>query len=85
MHELKAKTDTRIKLRAYPKRLVLREYETNELVDNIFSFFDTTVNVPRIKVGFKSTINTLMNEEALLFAKYVRNERSTWIPRIAVV
>lgn len=24
---------------------------------------------------------TLMNEECLLFAKYLRNERETWIPR----
>jgi len=25
----------------------------------------------------------LINEEALLFAKFVRDERDTWIPRIA--
>ena len=45
---------------------MLREYETNELVNNIFSFFDTPVSVPRIKVGFKSMINTLINEEAFV-------------------
>ena len=32
--------------------------------------------------GKKQTVETLINEEALLFAKYLRNERETWIPRI---
>jgi hypothetical protein len=27
-------------------------------------------------------IETLINEEALLFAMYLRNEKQTWIPRI---
>lgn len=67
-NDFMAKTDTRIKLRAYPKRLVLRENETNELVDNICSFFDTTVNVARIKVGYKSTINTVIDARVLSLA-----------------
>ena len=33
------------------------------------------VNVERIKVGKRQTIDTLISEEALLFAKYLRNER----------
>jgi hypothetical protein len=33
------------------------------------------VNVERIKVGNRQTIDTLISEEALLFAKYLRNER----------
>jgi len=31
----------------------------------------------------KQTIETLTNEEALLLAKFIRNERNEWIPRIA--
>jgi hypothetical protein len=30
-------------------------------------------------------IETLINEEALLFAKFLREERETWNPRIAVL
>jgi hypothetical protein len=35
--------------------------------------------------GEKQELETLINEEALLFAKYLRNERETWIPRIAQI
>jgi hypothetical protein len=41
------------------------------------------VDVPRIRHGKHQEIETLICEEALLFAKYLRNERETWIPRIA--
>jgi len=37
-----------------------------------------TVEIPRIKVGKKQTIETLITEEAILFAKFLRNERKTW-------
>lgn len=40
------------------------------------------VDIPRIKVGERQTIETLINEEALLFAKYLRDEKETWVPRI---
>jgi hypothetical protein len=40
------------------------------------------VNVERIKVGNWQTIDTLISEEALLFAKYLRHERKDWIPRL---
>ena len=33
--------------------------------------------------GIKQTLDTLINEEALLFAQYLRNEKKTWIPRAA--
>ena len=35
-----------------------------------------------IKVGEWQTIDTLISEEALLFVKYLRNERKDWNPRI---
>jgi hypothetical protein len=34
-------------------------------------------------MGKKQEIETLINEEALLLAMYLRNEKQTWIPRIA--
>lgn len=47
-------------------------------------FFESNLTIPRMKVGKQQTITTLINEEALLFAKRLRNERTTWFPRIAI-
>jgi hypothetical protein len=43
--------------------------------------FYRMVTVERIKVGDWQTIDTLISEEALLFAKYLRHERKEWTPR----
>jgi hypothetical protein len=45
-------------------------------------FFELKVEIPRIKIGKKQTIETLINEEALLFAKFLRNEKGNWNSRI---
>jgi hypothetical protein len=45
------------------------------------SLFNKTVEIPRIKHGNKQSIDTLISEESLLFAKYLRNERKDWNPR----
>jgi len=34
-------------------------------------------------MGEQQEIETLINEEALLFAMYLRGEKSSWIPRSA--
>jgi CRISPR/Cas system-associated endonuclease Cas1 len=67
------------------KREYLNDYYTNELMKNLNQYFESTVEIPRIKIGERQTIETLINEEALLFAKYLRGERETWIPRITVL
>jgi hypothetical protein len=41
------------------------------------------VEIPKMKVGERQTIETLISEEALLFAKYLRNEKKEWLPRNA--
>jgi len=46
-------------------------------------FFESNIEIPRIRVGEKQTIETLINEETLLFSKYLRNELKTWMPRMA--
>jgi len=46
------------------------------------AFFESMVEVPRMRIGERQTIETLINEEAWLFAKYLRNEREPWNPRI---
>jgi hypothetical protein len=44
-----------------------------------------TVEMTRIKVGKRQTIETLINEEVLLFANFLKGERETWIPRITSI
>jgi CRISPR/Cas system-associated endonuclease Cas1 len=65
------------------KREYLNNPKTRELIAKLNFFFESSVVIPRIKVGKKQTFETLINEEALLFAKYLRNEIEKWIPRIS--
>jgi hypothetical protein len=61
----------------------LKEYEADILAKDLNTLFDLMVDAKRIKHGNRQTIDTLISEEALLFAKYVRNEKKEWIPRLA--
>jgi hypothetical protein len=63
----------------------LCEYKTNDLAEGLNNLFEKTVEIPRIKVGQRQTIEALINEEAFLFAKYLRNERREWNPRLPLV
>jgi len=58
------------------------EAEDNDFIKKLNKHFTSFVEVPRMKVGDKQEIESLINEEAFLFAKYLRGERPTWIPRI---
>jgi hypothetical protein len=64
------------------KTIHLCEFETNELAEDSNKLFERIVEIPRIRHGNKQTLDTLINEEAYLFAKFLRHERETWIPRI---
>ena len=52
---------------------------------NAWHYFETTFKIPRIKVGQKQTIETLINEEDFLLAKYLRQEKQTWKPHIPII
>jgi CRISPR-associated protein Cas1 len=65
------------------KRQYLKETKTRELTDQLNRFFEFQVNIPRIKRGRKQEIETLISEEALLLAEYLRNEKEIWKPRVA--
>jgi len=65
------------------KREYLSDSETKTLLAELNRFFETRVEVKRIRNGEHQTLETLINEEALLFAKYLRSESKNWIPRIA--
>jgi CRISPR-associated endonuclease Cas1 len=66
------------------KREYLNEIQTGDLMKSLNEYFESTVSISRIKVGKKQSIETLINEEGLLLAKYLRNEVRTWNPRIAL-
>ena len=63
------------------KKIHLCEFETDELAEDLNQFFERLIEIPRIKHGNRQTIDTLILEETLLFAKFLRGERKTWIPR----
>jgi hypothetical protein len=65
--------------------LLTKESPCQEAYIASYTFFESTVEVPRIKIGKKQTIETLINEEALLFGKFLRDEIKSWIPRILTI
>lgn len=44
--------------------------------------FEIKVDVPLIRHGKQQRTETLINEETLLLAKYLRNESSYWVPGV---
>ena len=64
------------------KRQVLNKEKTRELTASIHKLWEKKVEIPRIKHGKKQTLDTLISEEAYLLAKFLRNERKEWNPRI---
>ena len=64
------------------KRQYLNDKMQKEFLKRLDAFFLTKVEIPRIMRGESQEIETLINEEALLFAKYLRGEKPHWNPRI---
>ena len=65
------------------KREYLNGARTRELERGLDELFEGWVEVPRVRHGSRQKLETLINEEAQLLAMYLRDERKTWIPRIA--
>jgi len=55
---------------------------TSDLVRGLNRHFQSKLAIPRMRMGDKQEIETLISEEALLLAKYLRKEKREWIPRI---
>jgi CRISPR-associated protein Cas1 len=66
------------------KREYLKKDLARDMMKKLNSFFESKVEVPRIKHGNKQEIESLLNEEAMLLAKFLRGEGNSWIPRIPV-
>jgi CRISPR-associated protein Cas1 len=67
------------------KREYLSDSKTKTLLDELNNFFETRVEVKRIRNGEHQTLETLINEEALLFASYLRGDQNKWYPRTTVL
>jgi CRISP-associated protein Cas1 len=65
------------------KRQYLNGAKNGEFLKRLNLYFKSKIDIPRIKVGKRQEIETLIAEEALLFAKYLREEIEEWNPRIA--
>jgi len=66
-------------------RLFLKAGKNREFERFLHACFDMKVEIPRIRHGKRQTVETLINEEALLLAEYLRNEKPLWNPRIVEV
>ena len=64
------------------KREYLNDTKTREVMRELQDYFETKIEIPLIRYGNSQRIETLINEEALLLAKYIRKESNEWIPRI---
>jgi hypothetical protein len=67
------------------KRQYLTNTKTRQLINRLNAHFVAKVEVPRIRMGEWQEIETLISEEALLFGKYLRGEKPTWVPRIVTL
>jgi CRISPR-associated protein Cas1 len=66
------------------KREYLSDSLTHGLMKSLNEYFKTKVEISRIRMGKTQEIETLISEEALLFAMYLRDEKKEWIPRVVV-
>ncbi len=67
------------------KKIHLKEFVADGLAEDLNGLFDRMVDVERIKIGKRQTIDTLISEEALLFAKYLRQEKKEWVPKVRIM
>ena len=67
------------------KREYLNDAKTRRMMKELQGYFELRVELPLIRQGKRQRIETLINEEALLLAKYLRDEKKLWIPRTVII
>ena len=67
------------------KRQYLKDSLTRSIMGELDEFFMSRVKIPAMRHGKSQAIETLISEEVLLLAKYLRNEKTTWNTRIVIV
>jgi CRISPR-associated protein Cas1 len=65
------------------RREYLKDSETRRMMKDLERYFELKIEIPLSRHGKKQRIETLINEETLLLAKYIRNEKKIWMPRVA--
>lgn len=65
------------------KRQYLNKKMERAFTKKLDALFQSFVEIPRVNVGKRQEVESLINEEALLLAKYLRGEKPHWNPRIA--
>lgn len=63
------------------KQESIHKQRNKEFLDLLENYFQTTVNVPRVKHGKRQEIESVINEEAMFLASSIRGKR-IWEPRI---
>ena len=63
----------------------LNDSSTHDLTKSLNEYYKTKVEISRIRMGKTKEIKTLINEESLLFAMFLRKEKQTRVPRIATL
>jgi CRISPR-associated protein Cas1 len=66
------------------QREYLNNSKTSDLTRKLYDYFESTVEIDRMRHGKRQTVETLINEEAFLLAQYLRDEQEAWSPRIAI-
>jgi hypothetical protein len=64
------------------KRQYLKDALTRSMMRELDEFFLSRIEIPAMRQGKSQAIETLISEDALLLAKYLRCEMSDWEPRI---
>ena len=64
------------------KREYLNATLTRKLMKDLFEFFESMIEIPRIRLTGKQSIETLIKEEAFSLGKFLR-DGGIWKPRIA--
>jgi CRISPR-associated endonuclease Cas1 len=63
------------------KRVYLNDKQARQMFKQLEACFESFVEIPRMRHGRRQTLETLINEEAYLLAKYLRKELTAWNPR----
>jgi len=66
------------------KREYLNDEKTRRMMKELEGYFESKMEIPLIRHGKKQRLETLINEEALLLAKYLRDEKRECVPIIAL-
>ena len=66
------------------KREYLNDAETRRMMNELWDYLESEVDISLIRQGKRQRFVTLINEGALLLNGYIRNDNTNWVPRIVL-